>query len=229
MKRTLEEYFCRKVKTMHRQYWNDKELVSWDAYKNMEPVDKVRCFAVEGVTMDELAHIHQALARAIGEGTTRAQFKRECETVFSRIGWLEYDEKWRIDDLYNTQVLTAYSVRRYADAVRGVKYHPYCRYSRVQDIRARPAHRFMDGKIWPVEHPVWDAWWPLNGPSCRCGIRGLTKGQIERQGLTVETEDPTGTVIHPVDENTGEPLSPVVVRPDEGYDYNPGKLYLMGR
>lgn len=139
---------------------------------------------------------------------------------------MEYSERWRIDDLFNTQVLTAYSVARYEKALQHIKYFPYWRYSSVQDSRTRPAHLFMDGKVWPAEHSVWDVWYPLNGPSCRCSTMSLTKGQVERQGLKVESEDPTGTVIHPVDWTTGELLPPVKLIPDEGYGYNPGKLYL---
>ena len=39
--------------------------------------------------------------------------------------------------------------------------------------RAEPpdpvAHRALDGKCFPVDHPFWHTWFPPNGHRCRCG------------------------------------------------------------
>ena len=52
------------------------------------------------------------------------------------------------------------------------------------------AHRALDGKCFPVDHPFWHTWFPPNGHRCRCGVDSLSTKQVEDRGLVVETELP---------------------------------------
>ena len=45
----------------------------------------------------------------------------------------------------------------------------------------------------------------------------------ENEGLKVETEDPTGTLIEPKDPVTGQKLPARYLFPDPGWDHNPAK------
>ena len=46
---------------------------------------------------------------------------------------------------------------------------------------------------------------------------------VEKEGLKIETEDPTGGLIEPVDPETGSKLPARLLMPDPGWDHNPAK------
>lgn len=66
-----------------------------------------------------------------------------------------------------------------------------------------------------ADDPIWDVWYPPNGFRCRCMVVSLSKKQVERMGLHVETEAP-----YDVDYSTGEILTKF---PDKGFSNNPAK------
>ena len=90
-------------------------------------------------------------------------------------------------------------------------------YDAVDDGRARPTHAAQDGKIYPIDHPFWRAWWPPNGHRCRCSARTLTEAEAEARGGVRDKVDGM---------------------PDEGFQTNPGhtpgearafRTYLTGK
>lgn len=78
----------------------------------------------------------------------------------------------------------------------------YYEYITMRDERVRPTHRDMDGRIYKVNDPIWNTWFPPNGFNCRCKIKGLTTTQAISKGIT-----------------TSKPL----YLPDAGYAFNPTK------
>jgi len=82
----------------------------------------------------------------------------------------------------------------------------------------------MDGRAWPAGHKMWDIWYPPNGYRCRCSVIALTAGQAQRRGIKVETEDPTYTLIEPIDPLTGNRMPARQLIPDVGFNSNPGKV-----
>jgi uncharacterized protein with gpF-like domain len=72
-------------------------------------------------------------------------------------------------------------------------------YDAVNDSRTRPTHLALDEKVFPADHPFWDKWYPPNGYRCRCSVIPLSESQVKSAGLKIETEDPTGTLIEPID------------------------------
>jgi SPP1 gp7 family putative phage head morphogenesis protein len=72
-------------------------------------------------------------------------------------------------------------------------------YVTVGDDRVRDEHAEMDGVIFAVDDPRLDEWWPPNGWNCRCQLVSLT-----------DPVEPTKT--------------PKGIAPDEGFDFNPGRL-----
>ena len=170
----------------------------------------------------ELETVYQALTKAAEKGTTLAEFKRDCADIFEKRGWVG-KRAWRVDNIFRTNLQTAYNVGRYKKQKAQAKYFPYLRYSAVNDSRTRKTHLALDGLIYPLEHPFWDTWYPPNGFRCRCGTRSLTKGQVERQGLKVEEHDPTNSLIEPIEPKTGNRLPAVQLIPDPGFAHHPGK------
>ncbi|PID40662.1 MAG: hypothetical protein CR984_02085, partial [Proteobacteria bacterium] len=54
----------------------------------------------------------------------------------------------------------------------------------------------------------------------------LSAREVERDGLTVETDDPTGEMYEPIDPDTGEKLPARSLMPDNGFLRNVGKEWL---
>ena len=76
-----------------------------------------------------------------------------------------------------------------------MKLRPYWQYDAVNDSRTRPSHLAMDGRVFPADSPVWDTWFPPNGFKCRCTVRSLSRRQVERLGLRVETRAPSASML----------------------------------
>lgn len=70
-------------------------------------------------------------------------------------------------------------------------------YSAILDERTRETHRRMDGKIYPIDDPIWKEWTPPNGFNCRCMLVPITRGETFRVSKR---------------EN---------IHPDEGFEFSP--------
>jgi len=128
---------------------------------------------------------------------------------------------WRMETIFRTNVQTSYTTGRYKQMVDQKDAFPFWEYDAVNDSRTRPSHAALDGKIFPADHPFWDTWYPPNGYNCRCGVNPVSKHEAENE--TIETEDPTNSLIEPIDPVTGEKMPARQLIPDQGWDHNPAK------
>jgi len=208
------------------KFWRDKKLVSPAEFKTLSAEAKLRAFSISGIAKgDELATVFNSLQTAIEKGLSYSDFKKECAEIFARRGWTGKRE-WRVQNIFRTNIQTAYNVGRYQKQKEMAEYFPYLQYNAVNDRRTRPTHRALDGKIFPVGHSFWDTWYPPNGYRCRCSTLSLTEGQLKRRGLTVEEADPTDTPVEIADPTTGARMTVQQLMPDPGFAHHPGKDWL---
>ncbi len=206
-----------------QQFWRDKLPLSPGQFSRLSDEAKTRAFAVSGIAKgDELTTVFQAMQKAIDKGTTLEDFKRDCAAIFEKRGWVG-KRAWRIDNIFRTNIQTAYSVGRYRQMMEVADVRPFWQYSAVNDSRTRPTHRALHGKVFRFDHPFWDTWYPPNGFRCRCGVVTLSESELERDKLTAETADPTGKLIEPIDPQTGNKMPARLLMPDPGFSSNPGK------
>lgn len=209
-------------------FWRDKVQMGPGAFSKLSAEAKVKAFAVSGIAKgDELATVFTAMQKAIDQGTTLAEFKKDCAEIFERRGWTG-KRAWRIDNIFRTNIQTAYNIGHYRQLREAGDLFPFWQYSAVNDGRTRPTHRAMGGRVWPADHPIWNIWFPPNGYRCRCSVIGITRRQAERRGVTVETDDPTNGLIEPIDPVTGNRMPARQLIPDPGFAHNPGKVWLEG-
>jgi SPP1 gp7 family putative phage head morphogenesis protein len=145
--------------------------------------------------------------------------------------------------IYQQNLQTAYMAGRYQAMTEGAWATPYWQYVAVMDSRTRPAHSALNGRIWRYNDPIWNTLYPPNGWNCRCRISPMSKQSAERKGLQVEDSanlletrtvpagknadgsqryaDVTGIKTGRYDDNGQE----VVMLPDAGWSYNPGKAW----
>ncbi|MFQ5585467.1 MAG: phage minor head protein [Thermodesulfobacteriota bacterium] len=210
------------------EFWRDKVKLSPSEFAKLSAEAQVRAFAVSGIARGgELDTVFTAMNRAISKGVSFSEFQRDAAAVFERRGWVG-KRAWRIDNLFRTNIQTAYHVGRF-EQIRAVKKtRPYLQYDAVNDSRTRPTHAALDGKVFPADHPFWNRWYPPNGFRCRCGVTTLSEDDVREEGLKVETRDPTGRLIEPVDPVTGAKLPARALMPDKGFSYHPGKTVWGG-
>lgn len=209
-------------------FWADKVQMSPGEFYRLADTAKIRAFAVSGIAKgDELNSVFKALARAIENGTTLDDFKQECAATFERRGWTGR-RTWRVDNIFRTNIQTAYSVGHYRYLQDNIDLFEIWMYSAINDSRTRPTHLAMHRRAWPGNHPIWKIWFPPNGYRCRCSVIGMTLAQALRRGVKVDTVDPTNTLIEPIDPRTGNRLPARQLLADPGFNTNPGEVYWDG-
>ena len=157
-----------------------------------EEHDKV--FTVAGVARDDvLFDIRKSLTVALKEGWSRERWTREIAPALKRKGWwgseiiTDEDGKARVykkgnasrlDLIFRQNVMTAHAAGRWQRQQEAKKERPYLRYSAIMDGRTRPAHRALDGMVFPADDPFWKTFYPPNGFRCRCMVVSLSRREV---------------------------------------------------
>lgn len=148
---------------------------------------KHRAFYVTGLAHHDLVQlVSDGLEDALKNGETLADFKTRIMTAIQTQGWHDY----RIENIFRTNLQTAYAAGRYKKMQAVKASRPYWQYLAVMDRRVRPSHAILDGKVYPADHEFWATHYPPNGFRCRCGVRTLSQRQVDTLGLPVEKEMP---------------------------------------
>lgn len=220
-----------------------------------EEHDKV--FTVAGVARDDvLFDMRKSLTTALKEGLSGQRWAREITPTLKKKGWwgseiiVDEDGKTRVyqkgsasrlDLIFRQNVMTAYAAGRWQRQEEAKKERPYLRYSAILDGRTRPAHRALDGLVFPVDDPFWKTFYPPNGFRCRCMAVSLSRREVTpeevRHGDGAMTE--RDVELKP-DRDTGEVRtvqvggymldgkpSGRVVYVDPGFSRNPGTGWEM--
>ena len=211
-----------------QQFWRDKVKLGPKEFSRLTDEAKVKAFAIAGIAKgDELDTVFRSMQKAIDQGSTLEEFKAECAQIFERRGWTG-KRTWRVDNIFRTNIQTAYNVGQYKQQMETREALPVWQYSAINDSRTRPTHLAMDGRAWPADHPMWNIWYPPNGYRCRCSVIALTARQAAQRGIKVESIDPTNTLIEPIDPLTGNRMPARQLLPDPGFNSNAGKVYWHG-
>lgn len=211
-------------------FWRDKVPMSPAQFRQLSGEAKTLAFSVSGIAKgNELTTVMSSIQKAIDRGTTFQDFQNDCAAIFERRGWAG-DAAWRLDNIFRTNIQTAYNVGRYKQMTDPdvLKARPYWQYSAVNDRRTRPLHAALNGQVFPADHSFWQTWYPPNGYRCRCGVVTLSGRDIKAEKLTVQTNDPTGKLIEPVDPVSGRKMLARPMMPDPGFANNPGRTYWGG-
>lgn len=203
-----------------------------DTWRDLDANAYATSFAVAGVRdMTALQSIKAALDKAIAEGTTLDEFRRDLRGIIERTGiTLRGGFGWRSRTIFETNLRTSYAAGRWAQIQRLKSVRPYLRYTAVLDNRTRPQHRVWHGTILPVDHAFWQTHYPPNGWGCRCTAISLSERDLKRRGWTVTDPPPSAgrlpRSIRTPDGNRIVELPPGI---DEGWDHNVGQAELRAR
>ena len=204
-------------------FWRSRAKLTSAQAKALGEGARSRAFYVTGFAeVDMVNLVHGGIAEALENGETLAGFKKRIAETIEREGWKSH----RVETIFRTNLQSAYSAGRYAKQQATKALLPYWRYVTVGDSRVRPSHAVLSGKVFPADHPFWDGNYPPNGFKCRCAVQALSKGQVRRMGLDVETAMPGDCMW--TDPKTGMEYHVAKPGADPGFENNPGKDWLAG-
>lgn len=186
-----------------------------------------RAFVVAGAMRDELlADLHQAVTKALADGTTARDFRARFEEIVARHGWTGWTgegtkkgRRWRARVIYDTNLRAARAAGRWQQIQRLKDRRPYLRYTAVMDSATRPEHRDWHGTILAADHPFWQTHYPPNGWYCRCQVIQLSDADLKRRGLAV-TDAPEVKMVPKEIKGRGRVETPEGI--DPGFGHNAG-------
>ena len=161
------------------EFWRGKARMSPKEFYALAESYRVRAFTVSGLARaDMLLEIYETIARALEEGVAFEDWRKSLDHVWEENGWTGV-RAWRVDNIYRTNLQTAYNVGRYKQMMEVTEDRPYWQYSAVDDSRTRPTHRALHGRVYRYDSPFWDTFYPPNGFRCRCKVKTLSARQVE--------------------------------------------------
>lgn len=174
-----------------------KVMLPDDYYGDMPLKARSWSFSVSGLAkLDQVQRVLDTLNDAIANGDTFKGWQDKVATGDVDV----HLSRHHAENVFRTNVQSAYSVGRWQAQQRNLGARPYLMYDAINDSRTRPAHAAMDGHIARHDDPIWQSWYPPAGYQCRCSVIALSQAQAEARG------------------HTGGPAPNV--SPDKGWDYD---------
>jgi SPP1 gp7 family putative phage head morphogenesis protein len=172
--------------------------ITWD-WRDMSLDAHARAFTVaKAAKLEILQDIKAEIDRAVQDGTTLRDFRKQLEPRLRARGWwgkavmeqpdgtaalVQLGSVRRLETIYRTNLQSAYMAGRYADFKANAANRPWLQYVAVMDERTRPTHAALNGKIFRHDDPIWDDFYPPNGYNCRCRVRALSDANLRDRGL----------------------------------------------
>lgn len=183
-------------------------------------------FMVAGAAKADLLNdLRNAVDRAISEGTTLEQFRRDFDEIITRTGW-DYrgGRGWRTRVIYETNLRTSYAAGRHAQLTDPdlLRVRPYWRYLHGGSADPRPEHLSWDGLVLPADDPWWNEHYPPNGWGCSCKVVAVGPDDLKRLGKDGPDQAPA-TERAPWSDTTGARQEDVPKGIDPGFNYPPGR------
>lgn len=168
-------------------FWKQRAKLTDEQAKALGEEAKHRAFYVTGLAKQDMVQlVSDGIEEALKNGETLADFKKRIAAAIETQGWHDY----RVENIFRTNMQTAYSAGRYKKMQAVKASRPYWQYIAVMDKRVRPSHAILHEKVYPADHEFWSSNYPPNGFRCRCGVRTLSARQVEKQGLEVQKNMP---------------------------------------
>lgn len=200
------------------EFWQWRAKLTDEEAKALGEGARCRAFYVSGLARHDLVMlVSDGMEEALKNGETLETFKARIAEAIRTQGWHDY----RVENIFRTNMQTAYAAGRYKKMQAVKKSRPYWQYMAIMDRRVRPSHAILNGMVYPADHEFWKTNYPPNGFRCRCGVRSLSARQVKRMGLEVRKEMPGPGVW--TDPKTDYEYFVHFPGADKGFRNNPGR------
>ncbi|WP_274571561.1 phage minor head protein [Neisseria leonii] len=231
--------------------WLKAKNVTAENYRHLTPSEIAKVYTIARMTnLDMLNDIKQSMVRAAENGQPFSAWKKELLNHLAAKGWLHpnghngqeitdpetgevFGTPRRLDNLFRTNMQSAYSAAQYQSYMQNLDARPFWRYDAVNDHRTRAAHSAMDGLVYRYDDPFWATFYPPNGYRCRCSVTALSDRDIEREGRSISVSGGHNlTEAHKIYNKKGDSYKTVAyvapdgtkITTDRGFDYNAGRM-----
>ncbi|MBL5859549.1 hypothetical protein JBO49_02845 [Serratia fonticola] len=186
-------------------------------------------FMVAGANRDDLlADLRKAVERAITEGRTLQDFRKDFSGIVARYGW-SYNGgfEWRTRVIYETNLRSSYMAGRFQQLMAMRETHPYWEYVHSDVVEEpREEHLAWNGMILRWDDPWWVTHFPINAWGCQCSVIARTEDDLRRMGKSgPDTAPPIKWVERTIGQRSpGGPRTVLVPEGiDPGFEHTPGR------
>ena len=231
--------------------WLQAKGVTAESYRNLTASEIAKVYTIARITdLDMLNDIKQSMIKAADNGQAFADWRKDILQHLQNKGWLHpngHDGKViidptsgevfgaprRLENIYRTNMQTAYSAGQYQGYMANIDSRPYWMYDAVGDHRTRPAHAAMDGLVYRYDDPFWATFYPPNGYRCRCSVIALSERDMQRDGKVLSQSGEHNLVeTHKVYNKKGDSYPTIAYKApdgslhttDRGFGYNAGRI-----
>lgn len=225
-------------------FFEQKGFKTSFAWQDVWQEEHAKAFTVAKMMQrDLLEDTHQALSKAMKDGQTFEQFRKELAPKLKAKGWwgkqemtdpktgevknVQLGSARRLRTIYDTNMRTSYAHGQWQRIEATKARFPYLMYDAVNDNRTRPEHKAWDKICLPVDHEFWDTHYPPCGWHCRCDVLQFTNRMIDSQKIDINRTPPMALFKRFKNNRTGEILE-IENGIDAGFNYNVGKSPLRG-
>jgi uncharacterized protein with gpF-like domain len=223
----IEFLFTLKPEEAIKYFQKKGYTISWDWHEVWKDAHTKAFTVAKAMKLDILQDIRDEVDKALEEGETYEDFKRNLRPVLKTDGWwgkcpakdvpgytpspdidpdkiVQLGSPRRLEIIYRTNLRTSINAGRYKTQMEQIEERPYLQYIQVQRPNKRIAHERLHLKVFRADDPIIAKIYPPNGWGCDCRMRNLSKEEVDNMGLEVT----------PGEDETYEP--------ETGWDYNPG-------
>lgn len=165
--------------------------ITWNWEEAVEAIRK-HAFTISKVTnADVLQMIHNELVKAMKDGKTYADFKKNLDPLLKDKGYIRKEDgsAWRLDTIYRNNMQSAYMAGRYKEQMNVADEFPYMEFVAIMDDSTTDICSDADGVILPSNHPFWKTRYPMLHHNCRSRVVVRNKEMLNRMGKVISKSD----------------------------------------
>ena len=173
-----------------------------------------------------MADFRRAVDKAIADGTTLEEFRRDFDDIVAKYGWQYHGGRdWRSRIIYDTNLHASYQAGRYEQQQEMKALRPYWEYRhRDGQKHPRPEHEAWNGLVLHCDDPWWQTHYPVNAYGCKCTVFAHSKRSLAQRGLKVGEAPAIEWQQQLIGKNSNNPRVVDVPKGiDPGFDRIPGK------
>lgn len=225
-------------------FFEQKGFKTSFAWQDVWQDEHAKAFTVAKMMQrDLLEDTHQALSKAMKDGQTFEQFRKELAPKLKAKGWwgkqemtdpktgevkkVQLGSARRLRTIYDTNMRTSYAHGQWQRIEATKARFPYLMYDATNDNKTRPEHRAWDGVCLPVEHEFWNTHYPQCDWGCRCDVIQMNDRIAKANEVKILKSAPQFPMKKYTNARTGEIIE-IEAGIGPGFNYNVGKSPLRG-